>query len=400
MQSFSCELEWLMQEFGPRIAAPAVMCYKVPYELGLDVASIMVGARLVVSLKRFLQLGFSALFATTLFICDIAWAQGVELSREFGSRVVLEAIWTDTQLQHLDGENLVSGYHQPDVTLPDGGCAPLHTMWAASSRPGNIRSVSPRSGVGKVVALTFDFCELSTKTSGYNGEVIDFLRQHSIPATLFLGGKWMKTHQERAMQLIADPLFEIGSHAWTHGNFALLPEKEAVEQVMCTEKQYEILRDAIAERLGSDDRYHGELAKIPESMSLFRLPYGRVTRENLDFLHKIGVGVIQWDVVVPEWELISDKFVSSNMNIRSGSILLMHATSVPPHTLENLKTVVGFLRKEGYDFVTVTRLLGAGSPNVYTEGYFRNAGDNIFLDSKYAHYGTAHLPPEPRSPAN
>ncbi|MFV9870110.1 MAG: polysaccharide deacetylase family protein [Anaplasma ovis] len=331
------------------------------------------------------------IFTAVLPMCGAAHARDVSYNSKFGSRVVMDAIWTDVQLHGTEGEGKVSGYHQPDLTLPDGGCTPLWAQWGANGKRGNIRSVSLRPDAGKVVALTFDFCELSTKTAGYDGRVIDFLRQRGIPATLFLGGKWMKTHQERAMQLIADPLFEIGNHAWTHGNFALLPVKDATEQVMCTERQYEILRDAIGARL-HDGISREEFEKIPKSLSLFRLPYGRVADANLDLLHKIGVRVIQWNIVVPEWERISDKFVSG-MGIRRGSILLMHATSVPPYTLENLEVIVGFLQKEGYSFATVTELLDMGSPNVHTEGYFRHSGDNVFLDNRYVRYGTAHPPP-------
>ena len=339
-----------------------------------------------------------AIFATAFPVLGAAHVRDVSHSSKFGSRAVMDAIWTDAQLHGTEEEGKVSGYHQPDLTLPDGGCTPLRAQWGgANGERGNVRSVSLRPDVGKVVALTFDFCELSTKTAGYDGKVIDFLRRRGIPATLFLGGKWMKTHQERAMQLIADPLFEIGNHAWTHGNFALLPVQDATEQVVCTERQYEILRDAVGARL-HDGVSREEFEQIPNSLSLFRLPYGRVADANLDLLHKIGVRVVQWDIVVPEWERISDKFVSG-MGIRGGSILLMHATSVPPYTLENLEVIVEFLQKEGYSFATVTELLDMGSPNVHTEGYFRRFGDNVFLDNRYVRYGTAHPPPGGSVPA-
>ncbi|KAA8474294.1 polysaccharide deacetylase family protein [Anaplasma marginale] len=338
-----------------------------------------------------------AIFAAVFPMCGAAHVQDAGYGSKFGSRAVMDAIWTDAQLRGTEEESKVSSYHQPDLALPDGGCTPLRAQGESNGVWGNIRSVSLRPDVGKVVALTFDFCELSTKTAGYDGGVIDFLRQRGIPATLFLGGKWMKTHPERAMQLIADPLFEIGNHAWTHGNFALLPVRDATEQVMCTERQYEILRSAVGARL-HDGVSHEEFEKIPNGLSLFRLPYGRVADANLDLLRKSGVRIVQWDVVVPEWERISDKFVSE-MGIRRGSILLMHATSVPPHTLENLKVIVGFLQKEGYSFATVTELLDMGSPNVHTEGYFRHPGDNVFLDNRYLNYGTAHPPPNGHKPA-
>jgi peptidoglycan-N-acetylglucosamine deacetylase len=64
----------------------------------------------------------------------------------------------------------------------------------------------------KLIALTFDLCEESGYVSGYDGRIVDLLRAEGIKATFFAGGKWMETHPERAAQLIADPLFEVGSH--------------------------------------------------------------------------------------------------------------------------------------------------------------------------------------------
>ena len=45
--------------------------------------------------------------------------------------------------------------------------------------------------------------------------------REKIKATLFIGGKWFRSHDERARQLIADPQFEIANH-WQHRNLRLL----------------------------------------------------------------------------------------------------------------------------------------------------------------------------------
>ncbi|MGN7661457.1 MAG: polysaccharide deacetylase family protein [Anaplasma sp.] len=351
--------------------------------------NVNAGARILgVSCTALFWLVCGVLLSLNVLVPAIGHSQ----DSRFGSTFALKLLWTDVQLQSSEGENVVSDYHKPDATLPKGGCVPSYAPREVVGQAGNIRSVRTHPEAGKVVALTFDFCELSTKTSGYNGKIIDFLRQREIPATLFLGGKWMRSHPERAMQLIADPLFEIGNHAWTHGNFALLPSKEARMQVECTEKQYELLRNVITERLQTvaADQVWEELTKIPTSPSLFRLPYGRVKRKNLRLLHKMGVKVIQWDVVVPEWERVTGAFVANQMQVRSGSILLMHGTAVPSYTLENLTAIVRILSERGYRFVTVTELLDMGDPNIYSKGYFVTEGDNVFLDNRYVNYGTAH----------
>ena len=56
---------------------------------------------------------------------------------------------------------------------------------------------------------------------------MDTLRRLGVKATFFPSGKWLLDHKARAEQLIADPLFQVGSHSWTHRNFRLLPEAAA-----------------------------------------------------------------------------------------------------------------------------------------------------------------------------
>ena len=111
----------------------------------------------------------------------------------------------------------------------------------------SIRRVQPRSGE-RLVALTFDLCERADQISGYDGAVVDFLRREHVPATFFAGGKWMRTHAERAMQLMADPLFELGNHAWTHGNLRVLEGQKAENQIAWAQQEYALLRDALVRR--------------------------------------------------------------------------------------------------------------------------------------------------------
>jgi peptidoglycan/xylan/chitin deacetylase (PgdA/CDA1 family) len=67
----------------------------------------------------------------------------------------------------------------------------------------------------KIMALTFDACG-GPHGSGYDQELIDFLRQKKIPATLFLTGLWIDAHPNEVKALAADPLFEIENHGLAH----------------------------------------------------------------------------------------------------------------------------------------------------------------------------------------
>jgi hypothetical protein len=53
------------------------------------------------------------------------------------------------------------------------------------------------------IAFTFDLCEQPYEVAGYDGAVVDVLREYAVRATFFGGGKWITTHPQRARQLIS-----------------------------------------------------------------------------------------------------------------------------------------------------------------------------------------------------
>ncbi|MFE2107394.1 polysaccharide deacetylase family protein [Kitasatospora sp. NPDC059463] len=65
------------------------------------------------------------------------------------------------------------------------------------------------------VALTFDACG-GSGGSGYDAALIDTLRAHGVPATLFLNARWIDANRGVFDDLAADPLFEIANHGTAH----------------------------------------------------------------------------------------------------------------------------------------------------------------------------------------
>jgi len=78
--------------------------------------------------------------------------------------------------------------------------------------PGVLR-VLPAAG--RVIALTFDACG-GRRGSGYDQDLIEFLRRHEIPATLFLNARWIDANPAAFRLLAAEPLFEIANHGTRH----------------------------------------------------------------------------------------------------------------------------------------------------------------------------------------
>lgn len=243
------------------------------------------------------------------------------------------------------------------------------------------------SDARKVVALTFDLCELSVVTTGYDLAIINFLNENSIPATLFMGGKWMRTHAERVMQLMGNPLFEIGNHAWSHGNFGIMDAAAMREQVRWTQAQYELLREELIQRRHKTGQAQPVLPPCP---TLFRLPYGRTSEAALTLLAHEGLQVIQWDVVAELKEDNTLPGLEKNvlMHVKPGSILLFHANLVPKGSAVLLQRTVHAMQAQGYSFVSVGQLLQMGVAERTRDGYFSVPGDNLALDKQFGIDGT------------
>lgn len=268
----------------------------------------------------------------------------------------------------------------PERRVPHSLLPPL-----SSQEEGTIRRVQLPDNA-KLVALTFDLCELDTSTSGYDAAIIDFLRQERIPATLFMGGKWMRTHSARVLELMGEPLFSIANHAWSHGNFGIMSVEKMREQVLWTQAQYEILREEALRRAATA----GRSLNLPPVPTLFRLPYGRCSEQALHLLAELGMHVIQWDVVAESSADNSLPGLGQEVAARTrpGSILLFHANLVPKGSASLLRDTVRALQAHGYSFISVTELLSRGTAQRNRDGYFNTPGDNLSLDTRFGVDGT------------
>ncbi len=285
-----------------------------------------------------------------------------------------QSCWTPAQLAGRPEEK--SSRPQPRA-MPLPAIAP-----AATPNPvvGNVRRVKLPPGK-KLVALTFDLCETAWEISGYDGAVIDYLRANSVKATLFVGGKWMVHHGERTEQLMVDPLFEIGTHGWSHANLHTLSGPAIDDEVFAAVSAYKMVRRDLT--TNECARESPELAHIPAGPKLFRFPFGTCNPEALASVSRSGQLAIQWDVVTGD----PDRHVTANgiaqavlRETKPGSIIVAHANGRGARTAEALPLFIPQLRAKGFEFVTVSELLAAGTPEIASTCYERRPGDNARYD--------------------
>lgn len=247
---------------------------------------------------------------------------------------------------------------------------------------GSIRRVELPKGK-KLIALTLDFCEAPYEIAGYDGAVINYLRKNNIKATLFTGGKWMLSHPVRTQQLIADPLFEIGNHAWTHGNFRNLGKRNMLGEILYAQHAYSHTRKKLLQNQCVTSRRNPD--HIQRQMKLFRFPYGACRKSSLKTVADNGLLAIQWDVATGDpSRKQSAKAIARQVlkNTKPGSIIIAHANGRGWNTAKALPLFIPELIKRGYRFVTVSELLDAGKPVISSHCYNVVKGDTNHYDRR------------------
>ena len=284
--------------------------------------------------------------------------------------------------------------HKIRKRIPSAFVSPPNGMPSRALRPlpdhlrGAIRRVDLPPGK-KLVALTFDLCEQPHEVAGYQGDIVDYLRSKKIKATFFAGGKWLMTHTARGQQLMADPLFEIANHSWDHRNLRLLSKNEIANEIEFTQAAYEKQRRGLISRqciapLGK--RVTTDLLSrngAPQSMKLFRFPFGACTPQALNAVNDHGLLAIQWDLSSADpWRSMTAKKMIATVteNARPGSIILFHANGRGWHTGNAIPQIISRLKTKGYKFVTVGELLNAGKPVIADTCYDAKPGDTNRYD--------------------
>ncbi|MFE7957619.1 polysaccharide deacetylase family protein [Streptomyces sp. NPDC057413] len=217
----------------------------------------------------------------------------------------------------------------------------------------------PRTGHGKVVALTFDADMTADQgpraAAGEhfdNPGLIQALRTLKVPATVFMTGRWAQQYPAQARAIDHDPLFEIANHSYSH--YAFTGDCYGLPTVGPDRMRDDVERAYAAFRA----------AGVKDARPYFRFPGGCYDRDALKALSGTGVTAVQWDVVSGDaFATDADAVVRQVLDgVRPGSVVVMHCTrSAAPTTERVVRAVVPELRKRGYRFVRVSELIGEAS---------------------------------------
>ena len=203
-------------------------------------------------------------------------------------------------------------------------------------------TATPSRPIMKEVALTFDDGPYGTSTQ----EVLDILAREKVHATFFLVGKNVEEYPALARQEVQQGN-EVGNHTYDHTtHLTSMSPLELDAELSKTE-------EAIASSTGAH-------------ATLFRPPYGNISKKLRSDLNERGYRVILWNVDPKDWDAASTTshmIVDTVMHhLKSRMIILLHDgrdTKVGysrANMIIALPLVIENLRNLGYTFVTVDGL--------------------------------------------
>jgi len=192
------------------------------------------------------------------------------------------------------------------------------------------------------IALTFDACETEGDSeASFDTEIARILVETQTPATIFLGGLWMRDHPEETKYLASQPIFDLGNHSWSHLDFASITTEEMKREI---EKTQETMWELIGRQA-----------------HFFRFPFGTYNEQALVAVRQAGMYAVQWDVVSgdPDPNIDAGRMIEAVVReAQPGSIIIMHINGRGWHTAEALPEIIRQLQEKGFEFVTVSELLG------------------------------------------
>jgi len=221
-----------------------------------------------------------------------------------------------------------------DVPRQIGEAGRLHP----GAKSGGLEVVWQVDAGQKLIALTFD----DGPVPGVSEVLYDALDEAKIPATLFVVGARVLEFADLMRDRVAR--HEIGNHTFSHLSTFTRTEDETLGDL------YEAHR-AIAQTLNQEPR-------------LFRPPYSHVNGGTLIAAAAMGYDIVMWNNNIGYdgyTENDGDRLVRDVVaSMAPGSIVLGHDGG-PEYLLgiRNLPKIVGELKNQGYEFVTISDLRAA-----------------------------------------
>ncbi|SJZ73865.1 polysaccharide deacetylase family protein [Garciella nitratireducens] len=194
----------------------------------------------------------------------------------------------------------------------------------------------------KIIALTFD----DGPHPQYTPEILDILNKYNAKATFFVLGKFAEQYPDIIKREMLEE-HEVGNHTYSHIDINNTSSTEIVEEF---EKTQEIIFSTT-----------GTFPKV------MRPPFGYYNKEISNIAKKHHCTIVLWSQAKDhkDWSNPGIKKIVNTIlsQVENGDIILLHDNVYhqESHTVEALKIILPELKKKGYEFVTISKLIQLSS---------------------------------------
>jgi len=196
----------------------------------------------------------------------------------------------------------------------------------------------------KTIALTLDACGF--EGDGYDTDLMRYLVQERVPATLFICGRWIDKNPDIFKQLAANRLFEIENHGYRHKPCSVTGQ--SVYGVKGTTSPGEVF-DEIEKNVQKIQQLTGRQPKYYRSGTAY---YDEVAVEIAGVL---GCQVVGFSVLGDKGATYSAAQVKAAfLTAEPGSIIICHMNHPEKETAEGIIAAVPELKKRGFRFVRLS----------------------------------------------
>lgn len=193
----------------------------------------------------------------------------------------------------------------------------------------------------KKIALTFDAC-VGTPNA-YDAELIQFLIEEEIPATLFFGGQWIEAYEEDFLALADHPLFNVANHGYDHKPLSV--NGNTAYGISGTQNIAEVF-----DEIYYNQQYIKELTG--EYPNYFRSGTAFYDEVAVEIASDLGLTVVNYNVLGDAGATFNQAQIFEALQAAEpGSIYLFHMNHPESDVAQGVKEGVLALKEQGYEFV-------------------------------------------------
>lgn len=200
----------------------------------------------------------------------------------------------------------------------------------------------------KEVALTFDACGGSARSSQFDAELIRFLETNRIPATLFINSRWIESNLEIFKTLAANPLFEIANHGTAHKPLSV--NGKSAYGIAGTASSEEVAHEIN----GNADKIEKITGHRPH---FFRSGTAFYDEQAVQVAHQNGVEIGGFSILGDAGATLSAPEVARRIsNAKGGDIIIAHMNHPEGGTAQGVMQGVAQLKEHGFSFVRLSEV--------------------------------------------